>query len=726
LGWKRDTHFIIRIFSTKEEIMAKRILIIMMAMALLASGAAIAQVTPWLLWTLLPEGQMDEIIGEASGETAKNTVMETGGYNKDRLAEEYAGTFYESQYIYDQLKHYGLPGAEIVRSEAGQSWNGIKGELWEVKPQRQKLASYKDMTAMLASGSGNADVEAELVWVGRGTKAEIESAGVEGKIVVTEGRISTVHNLACRELGALGVVAISQSRISRDPIQILWRGIYSRRGMSGQEAAPQPKFGFILPFREGEFLKNRLLRREKITVHAQVEAKMEDYEYQNVICHIPGTDPNAGEVILSAHLYEGIVKQGANDNKSGSAGILEVARILHTLIEEGRLPRPKRTIRFLWGPEFSGTGRWVQENQDIMDRTLCNINMDMVGISLSKSPTYMNLMRTTYGNAHYINDVMENYYRYIGEGNKDRIQNRSQIGRLRRIIAPSGIDEPFYYSIETHYGASDHEVFNDWAVGVPGIMMITWPDPWYHSSGDRVDKIDATQMKRVAIIGAAGAYTVASADDNMAQKIAGEVASNGTRRLGHQFIVAMEFLNKATAEDISEAYKKAWVQVSTAVTNEKDTLNSVLELAKDKTSVGSYVAKMQKSIEAIGAAHMEALKTHMETVSKKLQVKPVKIQWIDLEKKAAKMIPKPTVKVKEKGYRGYREYINAVPKEESKKYPYGRINIGSPSELQCLIDGKRSILDIKHMLDAQYSRESKLQSVINYIQILKLAGLVDM
>ena len=709
----------------KEEQMAKRLFVSLFVLVFLAGGAAIAQMTPWLIWTLLPEGQMDEIIGEASGETAWNTIMETGGYNKDRLAEEYAGTFYESQYIYDQLKRYGLPGAEIVRFPAGQSWNGIKGELWEVKPLRQKLASYKDMTAMLASGSSSADVKADLVWVGRGTKQGIESAEVEGKIVVTEGSISTVHNLACGEKGALGVIAISTSRISRDPLQIPWRGIYSRRGASGQEA-PEVKFGFLLPFREGELLKNRLLRNEKITVHAQVEAKMEDYEYQDVICHIPGTDPNAGEVILSAHLFEGIVKQGANDNKSGSAGIMEVARVLHTLIEEGRLPRPKRTIRFLWGPEFSGTGPWVRENKEIMEKTLCNINMDMVGISLSKTPTYFNLMRTTYGNAHYINDVMENYYRYVGEGNKDRIQNRSSLSRLFRIVAPTGTDEPFYYSIETHYGASDHEIFNDWGVGVPGIMMITWPDPWYHTSGDRVDKTDPTQMKRIAIIGAAGAYTVASADDDMAVKIAGEVASNGTRRLGHQVVVALEILNKATAEDLGKAYKKAWIQVSTAVTNEKDTLGAVLELATDKAEVGSYVAKMQKTIDAVGAAHTEALKAHMETVSKKLGVKPVKVEWTELEKKAAKMIPKPTAKVKEKGYRGYQEFIRNVSKEESKKYPYGRGDIGSTSELQCLIDGKRSVLDIKNMLDAQYSRESKLQSVINYIQILKLAGLVVM
>jgi len=28
-------------------------------------------------------------------------------------------------------------------------------------------------------------------------------------------------------------------------------------------------------------------------------------------------------------------------------------------------------------------------------------------------------------------------------------------------------------------------------------MMIAWPDRWYHTSGDHVDKSDPTQMKRV-------------------------------------------------------------------------------------------------------------------------------------------------------------------------------------------------------------------------------------
>ncbi len=172
--------------------MVKRIFVLSIVSILLTSGVARAQMTPWLYWTLLPKEHIDEIIGEASGETAWNTIMETGGYNKDRLAEEYAGTFYEAQYIYDQLKRYGLPGAKIVRFPGRETWNGIKGELWETSPKRQKIASYTDMRAMLASGSATVDVKAELVWVGRGTKEEIERANVEGKIVVTEGSMSGV------------------------------------------------------------------------------------------------------------------------------------------------------------------------------------------------------------------------------------------------------------------------------------------------------------------------------------------------------------------------------------------------------------------------------------------------------------------------------------------------------------------------------------------------------
>jgi hypothetical protein len=665
---------------------------------------------------------MDEIIGEASGETAYNTIMETGGYNKDRLAPEYEGTYYETQYIYDQLLLYGLPGAEIARFPGGQVWDGIKGELWEVSPIRQKLASYQDMRAMLANGSTDADVTAELVWVGRGTTEELEGMDVRGKIVVTEGSIGSVHQQACQTMGALGVVSVANNRPHFDPLQIPWSGV------RGRGAGDQPaKFGFFIPPREGAELKRRLLDGHRITVRAEVETTIRQYDLEDPVAYIPGTDPEAGEVILSAHLFEGYVKQGANDNKSGSATILEVARTLHTLIEQGRIPRPRRTIRFLWGPEFSGTGPWVVAHKDIMERTLANINMDMVGEWLSLNKAYMTLVRTSYGNPHFVNDVMENYYRFVGEANRERIQNRRDYFKIpRRIVAPSGADEPFYYAIDTHYGASDHMVFNDWGVQVPGIMMIAWPDQWYHTSGDRVDKSDPTQLKRVAVIGAAGAYTIASADDDMAIRLAGEIASNGTRRLGHQFAMGLERLNGAGASDLLDQYKWARAHVEAAIINEKSTLETVLQLATDTDRVGAYVSKMQETVAQIGETHLAALETHMEAAALRCGAQPVQLRMTDLERRAARLVPRQTSRVKENGYRGWQVYLQQVAPEARQRFPYGNEDIASTSELNLLINGKNSVLDIKKMLDAQYQTTSDLQAIINYIEILKLAGLAEM
>ena len=740
--------------------MSKRLLVVV-AGGLLLAAAASAQYPHWLYWTFLPRAQMDEIVGEASGESAWNTIAEINAFNRRRFEAEFAGNFFETEVVVRKLKDYGLAGVEVVTYPGGEAWVAVKGELWETKPGLQKLASIDDLLPMLAAGSATADVTAELVWAGRGTAKEIEEAKVEGKIVVTEGNLMMAYGAATQR-GALGVVTISLSRPYFDPLQMPWSGVAARRrpreaaaGQPGQPApagqpgqadavappppppppaaqapaaAPAGGFGFQLPAREGDILKRRLLANEKITVRARVESRTEKVDLENVVCHIPGADPAAGEIILSAHLFEGFQKQGANDNISGSACILEVARLLNTLVAEGRLPRPKRTIRFIWGPEFSGIGEWVRTNRATMERTLCNINMDMVGEWLSKNQSYFCLMRTTFGNPHYINDVMENYYRYVGEGSRERIQNRSTPAVVPvRVVAPSGADEPFAYSIETHYGASDHEVFNDWAVGVPGIMMIAWPDKWYHTSGDTADKADPTQLKRAAAIGAAGAYTVASADATAAGAIAGEIAANATRRLGQALAAAMEALNGAAAESFDEDSRYARGIVEATVMNEKDTLASVLELAPGDRTLAGHAARLAKAVERTGAAALEALEAHRAAAALRLGVKAAVLAPTELERRAAAIVPRPTAVVRESGYREYQKHLMAVPATARAKYPVtGKgLTLANTSELQLLVNGRRSALDIKKMLDAQHERRSALQAVLNYLEILRQAGLVE-
>ena len=111
--------------------MLRRVIPLAVVFAFLVTSQGLAQLTPWYQWTLISPEVMDEIIGETSGETAWNSIMEMGGYNKNRLADEYSGTFYEVQYLYDKLNQYGIPGAEVVRFPGREVWDGVKGERWE-------------------------------------------------------------------------------------------------------------------------------------------------------------------------------------------------------------------------------------------------------------------------------------------------------------------------------------------------------------------------------------------------------------------------------------------------------------------------------------------------------------------------------------------------------------------------------------------------------------------
>ena len=97
--------------------MKKRALIACLAVLALGVTAG-AQMTPWLQWTLLPKTQMSEIVGEASGENAWKMIMETGGYDKDRSAAEFADLFYEVKFYNDRLKEYGFKDVELASTRA--------------------------------------------------------------------------------------------------------------------------------------------------------------------------------------------------------------------------------------------------------------------------------------------------------------------------------------------------------------------------------------------------------------------------------------------------------------------------------------------------------------------------------------------------------------------------------------------------------------------------------
>ena len=660
--------------------------------------------------SLLDEHHYDLIVGESSGDVAYHHILDLAPYERDRRSEEYSGLFIESAYVSGKLNEYGLEGVEVELLGKTQTWDGVSASLWEVSPKTAKIADYRDLAAILAQGSRSAHVTAELVWVGRGTRQEIESVDLKGKIAVTEASGSSVHNLAV-PAGAVGVISYYSPRPLKDPIQIPNASI---RG--GDNAT----FCINLPPRDGYALRDRLLRGEKITVKADIETTTEETEIEVPTCVIKGTDPDAGEVILSAHLFEGYVKLGANDNTSGSAALIEVARTLNDLINDGLLPRPKRTIRFIWVPEFQGSMPWAAKHKDILANTLCNFNLDMVGLWLSKSESVYCMHRTTMGNPHYLNDVAESYYHYMGATNRGFVA--TGVGRpdaTKPVYSMTGSRDPFYYSINAHYGSSDHEVFNDWGVQVPGIIMITWPDNYYHTSGDRPEICDPTQLHRAIVIAAASAYTIAGADENMAIKIASEVASNAEKRMSLKMRYDLAQLNGASEEEFKDLYRTAVFNQDALLNNETATLATVMELAPSSALLDEYVKSLQASLKTVRAANGKNIDASMKAKAATSGYAPVKVELSAEEKAASKIFPHSTSKVKEYGY----GVLRSIPAELAAKYG---IRLTYSAEVAKLASyGKNSVLDIKKMLDAQFPDSDSLESVMKYIELLKEAGLLE-
>ena len=689
-----------------------RIIFIFLISMITFSGKLYSQYPVNYQYTLLPSKVIDEIIGASSGDLAMHHIIEMAGYNRPRREDEYTDLPDESKYVLGKLKEYGLENYKIEKFGKTSTWRGIEGSLWEVSPGISKIADFEDLPPMLVEGSTTTDVKAPLIWAGEGFPSFFENntSIIKGKIILTSGSLWQVHNMAMKA-GALGTVSFYSPRPLIDPIQIPNMTISEGTG-----------FAFLLPPREAQYLRDRLLNGENIVVRAKVKAKSEQPDLHVIQCVIQGKDTTSGEIILTAHLYEGYVKMGANDNASGSAAILEVAHLLNNLINEGKIERPKRNIRFLWIPEFSGTIPWVNAHNELVKKALCDINLDMVGSRLRDSKSFMSLYRSGYSTASFLNDVMESYFRYVGETNTDGITDYlGRRGFARRIVSPAGSDDPFYYKIYSLHGSSDNEVFNDWSVGVPAVKMGNWPDNYYHTSEDNPDKCDPTQLRRVIFIAAAGAYTMASAGEEMAIRILSEMYAEANTRLGIQMGKASDMIWNATAESMKSVYKRAVYNIEGFILAEKSALEKVIMISGSKEVINSITDRKEK-VDAMLQIQLNALNDLMNVRTKELSIDAVTLNPDDAEESAIKIIPVPTERSKTMKYAGYNEYLRKLSPGVLSSYPYA--GIVNTNEAAGLADGRRNLLQIKKMVDAQFEKESPLDKIINYYNVLKEAGLM--
>lgn len=578
-------------------------------------------------------------------------------------------------------------------------WTAKAAELWMISPRKERLCSYKEIPLTLVKHSNSADVEAELIDVGTGGDEDSYlNKDVKGKIVLATAYTGTVMGEAVVKRGALGVVTWYPPEVRPGyPNMIRYTAIWPR-----WEEREKIGFGFNVSKHQGWLLKKMLDEGKKVVLKAKVEAEYYDNKIEVLSASLPGTSEPEKEVMIIGHLCH--PTPSANDNASGSGGMLEMARALKEMIDKGLISPPKRTIRFLWVPEFNGTIPYIQAHLERTRNTLSVINCDMIGEDLHLTGGTFNITCTPDSMPSYLNDVVVNFTRLAETLN------------LRSI---SGSNHPFAYRIQPFSGGSDHYIFNDGALKVPSVMF-GHGDIFHHTNLDTPDKVDSSELRRVCFVALGSSYYMANASEKEARDMARLIVRNGLSRLSADYYDSLSQMFEARNGDaLHEAYKQVLNVIEHSERRETQAVLTTRIFA-DNLEAKKEIEGFTRNLKSMSAAFKSEGQAIYKELCRKLQIKPKPITLTAEEKRMRRIIP---VRAENFVCPLQTEYIE----EKLGQGILNNLKLRSYAAYEVLnfADGQKSILDITKALLAEYGRIN-VQDVYDFFSVLEKAGLIEL
>jgi hypothetical protein len=472
---------------------------------------------------------------------------------------------HSEQFPIDGTRRYGLMRSYLA-------WTVEEARLWEIRPQHLLLGDWKTDPIHLADYSHSADVETELVDVGNGaSEADYTGKDVRGKMVLADGVLARVQELAIAQHGAVGIVSDMPNQTTA------WSGLDTTVVRWGHLDARQPSgFGFMVSRQTAEALRFRLRSGEHVILNAHVKANVGPGHWTVVTATIPGTDSAAGEIVYSCHLDH--ERPGANDNGSGCVTILESARVLAHLIDSGQLPRPKRTLRFVWGPEVEGTMAFLASHPEIKQRLRANIHMDMVGGDPFENKSVFHVTGTPWSLPSFVTDVGAVFLDAIRTAASRYAEGEVQAdaGIVETRAGGQGTRNELIADVTPYSSGSDHDDYDSSTIAVPSLYLRDWPDIYIHTDHDTLDQIDATKLRRVALLGAASGYVFATVTPQQLPTLLPFLTAQAEARLAQVFGAAQQLVDDPQLE-AGVAWYEARNLVNQTLQRESATLHSVIE-----------------------------------------------------------------------------------------------------------------------------------------------------
>ena len=391
--------------------------------------------------------------------------------------------------------------------------------LGETLPVLQ-LATNRNMLATNSFSTPDSGVVAELVDAGRGSPGALDSATVAGRIVLVDAGVSRVFAEAVMKRGALGVLgyampAYTQPEKNTHSIQF-----------GGIPYDTTHKAWAIALSHDARERLHAALARGPVRVRVRTDvAWTPDAVERTVVAEVRGRTHPAERFVFSAHVQE----PGANDNASGVGAQLEMARVAAEMVKE-KVADPERTITFLWGLEIRSTGRYITQDSVRARGIKWGLSLDMVGEDTKKTGGTFLIEKMPDPSAIWTRGE-DKHTEWGGSPlTKERMTphyfNDYVLNRCLELAATNG----WVVKTNPFEGGSDHIPFLQ--AKLPGLLFWHFTDQYYHTDGDRMEMVSASELKNVGVSALVSALVLTSANGDAARAIVGEVERAALSRLG--------------------------------------------------------------------------------------------------------------------------------------------------------------------------------------------------
>ncbi|MEX1128921.1 MAG: M28 family peptidase [Vicinamibacterales bacterium] len=205
------------------------------------------------------------------------------------------------------------------------------------------------------------------------------SAEWTGRVIYTPGAVGRAY-AAIVKSGHLPAAILTSA--PNDPTRYIdWSRLSSLPA-----SASNPVPAFSVSYLDGRTLASAA--RAGRTVKVSLEATIREGRGKTVIATLPGQDP-AGYYLIGAHGDSDSGGPGADDNASGVATVMEIARVYAALVRSGNVPRPKYSLRFaVWGAEYRSARAFIDREGEGLKNLKGVLNFDETGTGAEREAIY--------------------------------------------------------------------------------------------------------------------------------------------------------------------------------------------------------------------------------------------------------------------------------------------------------------------------------------------------